>query len=334
MSFKIDGNGDIFVGNTLIASLASDGIRGAKPATDPFGLTTLSQLNAAVSNGTPLSLVAAFAGTAAPAGWTICDGRALSRTDYAELFALIGTTYGAGNGSTTFNIPDLRGEFIRGWDAGRGADPGRVLGTRQKATIVGGYDDDGASANVGVLENKTYWDYGADRVTTDMFPGNAVVWNGGSNRQTYPVTDAYLNNWYAATRPRNVALLLCIRTHFVAVSANAPAVLQPPVRSWKSILAGRALGGTYSNLTGNEIKVSVSISSNVGSAAGTRPRFAVFVDNERVLVQQIGDLNGSNFADATENVSFEVPSGSNYSVRHLDGTNTLVVVEWSELRTW
>jgi microcystin-dependent protein len=66
-----------------------------------------------------------------PAGWLKCNGQAVSRTTYAELFAILGTTYGAGNGSTTFNVPDYRGEFPRGLDEGRGADPGRVLGSTQ-----------------------------------------------------------------------------------------------------------------------------------------------------------------------------------------------------------
>ena len=66
-----------------------------------------------------------------PAGWLKCNGQAVSRTTYAELFAILGTTYGAGNGSTTFNVPDYRGEFPRGLDEGRGVDVGRVLGSTQ-----------------------------------------------------------------------------------------------------------------------------------------------------------------------------------------------------------
>ena len=71
------------------------------------------------------------AASAAPSGWLIANGDAVSRTTYAALFALIGTTYGSGDGSTTFNLPDLRGAFARGLDLGRGLDPGRVLGSYQ-----------------------------------------------------------------------------------------------------------------------------------------------------------------------------------------------------------
>lgn len=64
-----------------------------------------------------------------------CDGRAISRTKYAELFAAIGITWGSGDGATTFNIPDFRGYFIRAWDHGRGVDPGRTLGSTQSDQI-------------------------------------------------------------------------------------------------------------------------------------------------------------------------------------------------------
>ncbi|QQQ17744.1 tail fiber protein [Brevundimonas vitis] len=69
---------------------------------------------------------------AVPAGAYECDGRALSRVGAdAALFAVIGTAYGDGDGATTFNIPDMRGQFPRGWDHGRGLDPGRVFGSAQ-----------------------------------------------------------------------------------------------------------------------------------------------------------------------------------------------------------
>ena len=67
--------------------------------------------------GTPPGTVTAFAGSTAPAGWLLCDGSAVSRTAYAALFAVIGTTYGAGNGSTTFTLPDLRGRVAAGANA-------------------------------------------------------------------------------------------------------------------------------------------------------------------------------------------------------------------------
>ena len=62
----------------------------------------------------PTGCVHAFAGRTTPQGWLLCDGSAVSRTDYAALFAVIGTTYGAGNGSSTFNVPNLVDKFVEG----------------------------------------------------------------------------------------------------------------------------------------------------------------------------------------------------------------------------
>jgi microcystin-dependent protein len=64
----------------------------------------------------------AYIGTTAPAGWLLCDGSAINRTAYATLFSVINTNCGAGNGSTTFNLPDLWGRFRRGVDSGTGRD--------------------------------------------------------------------------------------------------------------------------------------------------------------------------------------------------------------------
>ena len=83
----------------------------------------------------PSGAVMYFAGQTAPTGWLKANGAAVSRTTYAALFAAIGTTYGAGDGRSTFNLPDLRGEFIRGWDDGRGVDTGRVFGSAQGDAI-------------------------------------------------------------------------------------------------------------------------------------------------------------------------------------------------------
>jgi microcystin-dependent protein len=64
----------------------------------------------------PVGVVVPFAGSTSPAGWFLCFGQAISRTTYAGLFATIGTTYGSGDGSTTFTLPDLRGRVVAGED--------------------------------------------------------------------------------------------------------------------------------------------------------------------------------------------------------------------------
>lgn len=84
----------------------------------------------------PAGSVIPFAGSSAPANWLLCAGQAVSRTDYGALFAVIGTTYGSGDGSTTFNVPDLRGRVVAGIDNMGGSAASRLTST----TITGGAD--------------------------------------------------------------------------------------------------------------------------------------------------------------------------------------------------
>jgi hypothetical protein len=81
--------------------------------------------------GIPAGVISTYAGAAAPLGYLLCHGQSVSTTTYAALFAAIGHTYG-GSG-TSFKLPDLRGVFLRGLDAGRGIDSGRKLGTQQQS---------------------------------------------------------------------------------------------------------------------------------------------------------------------------------------------------------
>lgn len=74
----------------------------------------------------PTGSVQSYAGSSAPTGWLLCFGQNVSRTTYADLFAVISTTYGAGDGSTTFGLPDLRGRVPAGLDNMGGSDAGRL----------------------------------------------------------------------------------------------------------------------------------------------------------------------------------------------------------------
>ncbi len=94
----------------------------------------------------PAGSVMAFAGPTAPAGWLLCDGRELRQVDYPGLFAAIGTVWGGGSG--TFRLPDLRGQFLRGADAGANVDPGpRVNVSNQPAAGVGTYEAQATAVN-------------------------------------------------------------------------------------------------------------------------------------------------------------------------------------------
>jgi microcystin-dependent protein len=92
----------------------------------------------------PVGVILAFGGTAAPSGWLLCDGSAVSRTSYNELFNVIGSAFGQGDGSTTFNLPDLRGRFLRGVDGKAARDPDRDA----RSAMAAGGNDGNAIASV------------------------------------------------------------------------------------------------------------------------------------------------------------------------------------------
>ena len=81
--------------------------------------------------GVPAGSITAFGSSSPPSGWLECNGATISRSTYATLFAAISTSFGAGDGSSTFALPDLRGEFIRGWDNSRGVDSSRAFASTQ-----------------------------------------------------------------------------------------------------------------------------------------------------------------------------------------------------------
>ena len=87
----------------------------------------------------PVGTVVPFAGTTVPEGWLACDGTEVDRVDYLRLYNVIGTAHGAGDGVDTFNLPDYRGRFLRGQDAGAGRDPDAA--SREAASAGGNAGD-------------------------------------------------------------------------------------------------------------------------------------------------------------------------------------------------
>ena len=143
--------------------------------------------NNVMNVGVPVGAVAYFAQDVPPFGWLKANGAAVSRTVYANLFAAIGERYGRGDGRTTFNLPDLRGEFIRSWDDGREIDRNRVLGSWQA--------DEFRSHSHGI---------GVNRMSDTDRGSNPSTVSVDTVGQTDPAGGI-------ETRPRNIALLACIK---------------------------------------------------------------------------------------------------------------------------
>ena len=160
-----------------------------------------------------VGMVAFFARTTPPSGWLKANGAAVSRTTYAALFAAIGTTFGAGDGRTTFNLPDLRGEFIRGLDDGRNIDIGRRLGTAQGdaiRNITGKLDGSAMGSGNQVLEGKMIAS-GAIGTTYQQRQWSGDQGGWGEQSVSFDFDASRVVPIANENRPRNVALLACIK---------------------------------------------------------------------------------------------------------------------------
>lgn len=105
---------------------AVNNIIGAKDAASGIPSLDANSKVPAVQGGVPAGAMFPFAGTAAPTGYLLCDGSAVSRSTYAALFTAIGTVWGAGDGTTTFNLPDMRGRVAAGRDDMGGTNAQRL----------------------------------------------------------------------------------------------------------------------------------------------------------------------------------------------------------------
>ena len=181
------GTGGFSAGIVTTTSLTVNGnatITGILTATNITGVSSVSDASGGYLS-TPPGTIITIAASTAPTGYLKANGASLSTTTYASLFAAIGYTFGGSGGS--FSVPDLRGEFIRGWADDRAVDTGRGFGSSQA--------DDFKSHTHNI---PAYND--SDGGFIDSAAGNSLVSNvtSGSTGGT-------------ETRPRNIALLYCIK---------------------------------------------------------------------------------------------------------------------------
>ena len=195
---------------------------------------TNAELVFSTVQGVPSGSVFCMAVATVPSGYLECNGAAVSRTTYAALFAVIGTQYGTGNGSSTFNLPDLRGEFVRGFDNGRGVDNGRAIASGQGAqnsshnhTATSSVTDPGhrhLPENYSANSNQSN---GHTIAVNDRIIGN---YGGGSGNGLGPLGNRHFmetettgisvtttvaldgGNDGQGSRPRNVAMMYVIKT--------------------------------------------------------------------------------------------------------------------------
>jgi microcystin-dependent protein len=195
---------DIADGQVTVQKLAATLDLSTKTVTLPDTSVTLAKLVTAVQESLlPAGAVQAFAMNSAPAGWLAADGSNVNRTTYAALFSALGTTYGAGDGSTTFALPDLRGIFVRG------SGSQTISGITYNKTFAAKEGDAFQSHRHGLSNANTHW-----RNLGGIFGLNTSGFSSTFNLAVTDPTNDGTNGTprtAAETRPANIAMLYCIK---------------------------------------------------------------------------------------------------------------------------
>jgi len=198
--------------NVTFTLPGADGNAGEFLKTDGSG-----NLSFSIVQGVPSGAVFCIAVASVPSGYLECNGQSVSRTTFAALFAIIGTQYGASN-SSTFKVPDLRGEFIRGFDNGRGVDSGRSVASSQSdqnkqhnhsASSSSSVSDPGHKHNI-LFGIGSFGGSSGAQVPRD----SGTITNRMSNANTgisVSTSTSIGNDGGNETRPRNIAMMYVIK---------------------------------------------------------------------------------------------------------------------------
>ena len=197
----------------------------------------VSRLGSAV----PVGAVMAFPTGIVPPGFLELDGSVQSTSTYPDLANYLGTTYSKGNeGTGNFRLPESRGEFLRGWDHGRGVDADRSMGSWQTGTLVS-YDTSVGGSGIQAPRTTaasadTIASFGADAAGAGLYPGVA---ESGVPSTAAPLGFASV---YGSARPRNVAVMWCIKAWNAPVNQGSidVAALAPLAQQATEIKQGTA----------------------------------------------------------------------------------------------
>jgi phage-related tail fiber protein len=196
----------------------------------------LEKITVRITDSVAPGCIAFYAMPQAPSGWLKANGAEVSRTAYADLFAAIGTVFGPGDGNSTFNLPDLRGEFVRGWDDARGVDASRALGSSQSnqnashthsgSTSTDTHSHTGTTNTTGNHTHNMSYQGGTNAGTglaapatsrSNSSPGPTVNYAGNHSHSVTTSSDSHSHSFTTGAsggdeaRPRNIALLACIK---------------------------------------------------------------------------------------------------------------------------
>lgn len=291
--------------------------------------STRAEIEAMIAQASalPVGSMVAFPKATVPPGFLEVDGSVQSIATYPDLYAFLGTTFNTGGeGAGNFRLPESRGEFLRGWDHGRGVDIGRDVGSWQKGSLQA-FDYSSESPAVSGLwhtgpDANALGAHGLDAVTTANYPVSHALFGTS--------TQSAQNVGLGATRPRNLSVMWCIKAWSAPINPGNidVAALEAQVLTLNNKLsqlfktptdvkASRAINVTYTNSSTLPIVVNVAL---VGTAANQTA--TVIVDGVSIF--------GSSFPNTGLSlaVSAIIPAGSTYRVP----TGSYTISNWVEIR--
>ena len=317
-----------------------------------FSPTTLSWVASAApfkesnstfeGDGAPIGSVIYFAASAAPIGWFECAGQEINKSAFRDLWNVIGYAFGSNGDGSTFRLPDLRSETIRGWDNGRGIDPNRAFGSFQKGSVAGDTSRIVLSAGIPLLSAKNILGFDSD--TGNNYAGLTLPPLSSANYnivvvdEEEPVNLPTLSAVVGIARARNVALLPCIKyanykgltpiglsaQNIIDVVNALSAYSLGTNQEWYELSASRLSNVTYTNSTLKPIFVQVYYSSDTAPLAG--PCSAIISLNGNKQTTIYGTYGTGNFS--SNNINFVVPPFWEYKVKMFNNG----VTSWVELR--
>lgn len=155
-----------------------------------------------IAQYTPIGVPLPFPSAIPPNGWLKCNGATFDKAKYPKL----AVAYPVGK------LPDLRGEFLRGWDDGRGVDSKRALLSWQKGTLVGDKDDNDSGNDISYMSNASGIDYGSDSIPTAEYVSNYLFYLTIGKAAVIEKKPAELSTrFFSVTRPRNIAFNYIVR---------------------------------------------------------------------------------------------------------------------------
>lgn len=268
------------------------------------------------ATGLPVGSIVSFAGASAPNGFLLCNGQAVSRTTYASLFATIGTIYGPGDSSTTFNLPDLRSQFIRGR-----AD-GRAVGSTQSGSIQSHIHPVNDPGHLHVISNPTH---------THSISNPAHTHSITVGTHTHTVT----NPSHTHTGSQSA------HSHTVSVNNHTHTVTDPGHSHVFSAYGGsggsilpsvRGDGGGTFNFNTNASSTGISIASATGLAGSTNsatPAVSITAATQNTSIATAGvsasassDVQNSSIGAAAQSSS-SVNAVTGISIGSAGGTETV-----------